>query len=161
MDSVSDYYSATQLRSDRWIALRDAIASLSRDKKSKNKKELKSSITSLFQSLALIEPYWAFPGMAAFNHMVRQFENENYEDLLFAVYRVTRALTTGAYRRRTIPLDRDSVDEDEHNDEEMLSPEARAMSWPYFEVLMVDDVKEQLERWLKSKHDGVCRRGDT
>ena len=160
MDSVSDYYSATQLRSDRWIALRDAIASLSRDKKSKNKKELKSSITSLFQSLALIEPYWAFPGMAAFNHMVRQFENENYEDLLFAVYRVTRALTTGAYRRRTIPLDRDSVDEDEHNDEEMLSPEARAMSLPYFEVLIVDDVNEQQERWLKSNIDGMRRPED-
>ena len=160
MDSVSDYYSATQLRSDRWSALRDTITSIAREKNAKKTTALKATVTSLFKSLSLIEPYWAFPGMAVFDHMRRQFDNGNYDDLGFTVKRVTRALTTGAYRRRSIPLDRDSVDDEEHNDEAMLSPEARAMSRPYFEVLIVDDVSDQQERWLKSNVSRMRRPED-
>ncbi len=150
MDSVSDYYSATQLRADRWSALREATTSIGREEGARKITALKKRVEELFDALALIEPYWAFPGMAAFTHMRRQFESGHYEDLAFTVHRVKRALTTGAYRRRTIPLDRDSADDDEHNDEAMLSPEARAMTRPYFEVLIVDDVSDQQERWLKS-----------
>jgi len=150
MDSVSDYYSATQLRADRWSALREATTSLCRNPSEKAAAALRSRISELFASLSLIEPYWAFPGMAAFDHMRRQFDMGNFDDLSFTVHRVKRALTTGAYRRRTIPLERDSVDDEEHNDEAMLSPEARAMSRPYFEVLIVDSVNDQQERWLKS-----------
>ena len=150
MDSVSEYYSATQLRSDRWSALREATTSICRDTETKRVAALKMRISDLFDSLALIEPYWAFPGMLAFDHMRRQFEHGKFDDLSFSVNRATRALTTGAYRRRSIPLERDSVDEEEHNDEAMLSPEARAMSKPYFEVLIVDSVNDQQERWLKN-----------
>ena len=150
MESVSDYYSATQLRADRWSALREAAASLTRAPNAKKEKAIKARIADLFESLALIEPYWAFPGMAAFDYMRRQFEHGNYDDLSFTANRVKRALTTGAYRRRSIPLDRDTTDEDEQNDEAMLSPEARAMVRPYFEVLIVDNVSDQQERWLKS-----------
>ena len=150
MHDMNDYSSAIQLRSDRWSALREATSALTRDPKAKDVKDLSVRIKDLFASLALIEPYWAFPGMAAFDHMRRQFEHANFDDLAFAASRVTRALATGAYRRRSIPLERDSMDQEEHNDEELLSPEARAMSKPYFEVLIVDNVNEQQERWLKS-----------
>ncbi len=78
----------------------------------------------------------------------------------FAISRVTRALTTGAYRRRHIPLERDCIDQDEHEDEALLSPEARALTKPYFEVLIVDDVNEHQERWLKSqRHPDAPARG--
>ena len=150
MHDMNDYSSAIQLRSDRWSGLRAATSALTRDPKAKDMKELREKTQDLFDSLVLIEPYWAFPGMSAFDHMRRQFNHGNYEDLAFAVNRVTRALTTGAYRRRSIPLERDSMDQEEHNDEELLSPEARALSKPYFEVLIVDNVSEQQERWLKS-----------
>ena len=160
MESVSDYYSATQLRSDRWSALRAAVTALSTQSANRKASVLKKEVTELLKSLALIEPYWAFPGMAAFDHMRRQFDNGSYEDLAFTVTRVTRALTTGAYRRRSIPLDRDSVDDEEHNDEAMLSPEARAMTRPYFEVLIVDDVSDQQERWLKSNVTRMRRTED-
>ena len=150
MDSVSDYYSATQLRTDRWSALRETAAKLARKTPGKVSAKDRATIEELFESLSLIEPYWAFPGMTAFDHMRRQFEHHSYEDLAFAVHRVTRALTTGAYRRRSIPLERDSLDKEEHDDEALLSPEARALTRPYFEVLIVDSVSEQQERWLKS-----------
>ncbi|UPH72737.1 aminotransferase class I/II-fold pyridoxal phosphate-dependent enzyme [Abyssibius alkaniclasticus] len=150
MVSVSDYYSATQLRADRWSSLREASSALTRETQARKITGIKARIAELFDSLSVVEAYWAFPGMAAFNHMRRQFEHGNFEELAFAVARVKRALTTGAYRRREIPLERDSVDEEEHNDEAMLSPEARAMSRPYFEILIVDSVNEQQERWLKN-----------
>ena len=160
MDSVSDYYSATQLRSDRWSALREATTGICREQNAKKIDALKKRIATLFESLSLIEPYWAFPGMAAFDHMRRQFEHANYDDLSFTVNRVTRALTTGAYRRRHIPLDRDSTDDEEHNDEAMLSPEARAMTRAYFEVLIVDNVNSHQENWLKSNVSRMRRPED-
>ena len=97
MDSVSDYYSATQLRGDRWSALREATVSLNREPLGRKSSALKSRVAVLFNSLALIEPYWAFPGMAAFDHMRRQFEQCNFDDLSLTISRVNRALTTGAY----------------------------------------------------------------
>ncbi|MBK0326619.1 aminotransferase class I/II-fold pyridoxal phosphate-dependent enzyme [Rhodobacteraceae bacterium F11138] len=160
MHSVNDYYSAIQLRSDRWSALRDVSTSLTKEKNERKLNALRKKSEELFSSLALIEPYWAFPGMAAFDHMRRQFEHGTFDDLAFSVSRVTRALTTGAYRRRHIPLERDSVDSEEHDDEAQLSPEARAMSKPYFEVLIVDDVNEQQERWLKSNMTRMRRPED-
>ena len=150
MHSMKDYSSAIQLRSDRWSTLRQASSALTREPGARDKNELKKQIKDLFMSLAVLEPYWAFPGMAAFEHLRRQFDNGNFDDLAFAVSRITRALTTGAYRRRSIPLERDSIDHDEHEDEAMLSPEARALTKPYFEVLIVDSVGEQQERWIKS-----------
>ncbi|MDU9003295.1 aminotransferase class I/II-fold pyridoxal phosphate-dependent enzyme [Sedimentitalea todarodis] len=150
MHSVSDYYSAIQLRADRWSALRDATSALTEENSSKRLESLRKKTDDLFNSLSLIEPYWAFPGMAAFEHMRRQFGHGNYDDLAFSVGRVTRALATGAYRRRHIPLERDSMDSEEHDDESQLSPEARALSKPYFEVLIVDNVSEDQERWLRS-----------
>ncbi len=150
MQSVNDYYSAIQLRADRWSALREAAGALSRDPQGRKADALRKQIEGLFASLALIERYWAFPGVQAFDHLRRQYEHANLDDLAFGVHRVTRALTTGAYRRRHIPLDRESADAEDHEDEAMLSPEARALTKPYFEVMIVDDLNEHQERWLKT-----------
>ena len=150
MHSMNDYSSAIQLRSDRWSALREASSALTRDITPEKTKVLREQCMALFASLSLIEPYWAFPGMPAFEHLQRMLNHNSFGDMSFAVNRITRALTTGAYRRRSIPLERDSIDHDEHDDEAMLSPEARALTKPYFEVLIVDDVNDQQERWLKS-----------
>jgi len=156
---MNEYSSAIQLRSDRWSALREATAALNRDPVAREQKALIKKIDALLQSLSIIEPYWAFPGMAAFDHMRRQMDHGSFEDLAFAVGRVTRALTTGAYRRRHIPLERDSIDHEE-DDEAMLSPEARALSKPYFEVLIVDSVNEQQDRWLRTNMTRMRRSED-
>ena len=122
-------------------------------------KAAKSDAEGLFESLALIERYWAFPGTSAFEHIRRQFEHGHYAEAAFAVRKVTRALTTGAYRRRSIPLERDSRDED-HDEEALLPPEARALTKPYFEVLIVDDVNEHQERWLRANMTSMRRSED-
>ena len=160
MQSMSDYYSAVQLRADRWSGLRESLDLLVRSPEGRHAKATRQKVFDLFESLALIEAYWAFPGVTAFDYMRRQFEHGKIDDVAFAVRRVTRALTTGAYRRRHIPLDRDSADAEEHDDEAMLSPEARALTKPYFEVMIVDDVNEHQERWLRSNMVAMRRPDD-
>ncbi|NNU80873.1 aminotransferase class I/II-fold pyridoxal phosphate-dependent enzyme [Halovulum dunhuangense] len=159
MQSMSDYYSAIQLRADRWSALRETTDALSRKQTGRGSEALKRKVELLFDQLAPIEAYWAFPGMQAFDHLRRQFEHGNLDDLAFSTRRVTRALTSGAYRRRSIPLDRGDTDTEENDDEAMLSPEARALSKPYFEVLFVDQLTDQQERWMKS-NIARMRRGE-
>jgi len=160
MQSVNEYYSAVQLRFDRWSSLREAMATLARNPEGRGAVGQRKKIVQLFDALTVIEPYWAFPGMAAFDLLRRQFEHGNLDNAAFGIHRVTRALTSGAYRRRHIPLERDLADSDDHEDEALLSPEARALSKPYFEVLIVDDVNEQQERWLKANMSRMRRHED-
>ena len=51
MHSMNEYSSAIQLRSDRWSALREASAALTRDPKAKEIKALTAKVEVLFQSL--------------------------------------------------------------------------------------------------------------
>ncbi len=160
MQSMSDYYSAIQLRSDRWSALRETTKLLSQKPSSKSSAKLHKQAEDLLEALAPIESYWAFPGTAAFDHLRRQCDHHNYEDLAFSVRRILRALTSGAYRRRSIPLEREDTDNEELEDEALLSPEARALTKPYFEVLFVDNLSEHQERWLKSSIQRMRRSED-
>ena len=160
MHAMNDYASAIQLRSDRWSSLREATGALARTPDGKQGSTLRNKVEALFDSLATLEPYWAFPGMAAFDHMRRQLEHNALDELAFSVGRVTRALTTGAYRRRHIPLEHDSIEAEELDDEALLSPEARALTKPYFEVLIVDNVNEYQERWLRQNVNRMRRPED-
>lgn len=147
---IGDYYSATQLRADRWSALREAVEGLSRHGiEGRQGQKILATVEELFEALAPIELYWAFPGATAFDHLRRQFENRNVEDLTTLIRRVARALTSGAYRRRTIPLMADEVDAEDYEDESSIPIEARAMGRPYFEVMIVDQMGEAQERQLR------------
>ncbi|PJE38179.1 ornithine decarboxylase [Pseudooceanicola lipolyticus] len=161
LPSIRDYYSATQLRSDRWSALREAAEGLLRsgDEGRKGKKLLETA-AQLFEALEPIEAYWAFPGGSSFAHLRRLLDHGNYEDLLTSVRRVARALTSGAYRRRAIPLSSDEADNEDYEDEASLAPEARALGRPYFEVLIVDEVNEHQERFLRHSLQRMRRMED-
>ena len=156
--TVSDYYSAVQLRSDRWSALRDVVEGLAGSGGSGEK--LVRRAGELFEALAPIEMYWAFPGLSAFEHMRRQLEHGNWEDLAFSARRTVRALTSGAYRRRSIPLARGEADAEDVEDEAALPLEARALARPYFEVLIVDELGEHQERWLRGSLANMRRAED-
>ncbi|MBW0157577.1 aminotransferase class I/II-fold pyridoxal phosphate-dependent enzyme [Sedimentimonas flavescens] len=159
MQSMSDYYSAVQLRADRWSALREKLVHLEREPQGRRAKAAHAEAQKLFGSLAIVERYWAFPGMAAFEHIRRQFEAGHLSEATYSVTRVNRALTTGAYRRRKIPLEQGILDEDQEEDA-LLPPDARALTKPYFEVMIVDDVNEHQERWLKSNMLSMRRSED-
>ena len=161
MQSMSDYYSAVQLRADRWSSLRGVAKSLAQNPQAKSAGKLHKQTVELLDALAPIEAYWAFPGIAAFDHLRRQCDHRNYEDLSFSVQRILRALTSGAYRRRSIPLEREDSENEELEDEALLSPEARALTKPYFEVLFVDNVTGHQERWLRSSIQRMRRSEDS
>ncbi|GMG81020.1 decarboxylase [Paralimibaculum aggregatum] len=151
LTSISDYYSAIQLRSDRWSALREAADRLAEiGPEGRGVVKAAQRVDALFEALAPIEVYWAFPGLHAFDHMRRQHEHKSWDELAFSVRRVVRALTSGAYRRRHVPLARDEADSEDIEDESTIPIEARALARPYFEVLIVDDLHEQQERWLRA-----------
>ncbi len=164
--SITDYYSATQLRADRWSALRDTVemlhpgdtggvpVSAARQARALVKAD------ELLQALAPIEYYWAFPGSVAFAHLRRMLAHHNFEDLAVAVKRVVRGLTTGAYRRRHIPLIAEDSEADDMEDAASLSVEARALSKPYFEVLVVDSVTDHQSHWMRDNLHHVRRMED-
>ncbi|MFC4667374.1 aminotransferase class I/II-fold pyridoxal phosphate-dependent enzyme [Seohaeicola nanhaiensis] len=161
ISSVGDYYSATQLRADRWSSLRETTESLSlHGLEGRQGKKLVATAEALFASLAPIEAYWAFPGRHSFDMLRRQFEARNIHELAVSVRRIARALTSGAYRRRSIPLSTEDTDTEDYEDESNLPPEARAMGRPYFEVLIVDNVNEHQERFLRSNLHRVRRAED-
>ncbi|HSM43028.1 MAG TPA: beta-eliminating lyase-related protein, partial [Afifellaceae bacterium] len=162
LTSISDYYSATQLRSDRWSALRETVEALTRHRGEERKtKKLIARAEALFEALAPIELYWAFPGNVGFEHLRRLLDSGNIDDLAISVRRVVRALTSGAYRRRTIPLMADDSDNEDFEDEASFSPEARALGRPYFEVLVVDNVNEHQEKWLRASLQKMRRAEDS
>ena len=157
--SVSDYYSAAQLRADRWSALREATESLLvKGAEGRAGERLIAEAQRLFEALAPIEAYWAFPGPSAFDHLRRLLEHRNIEDLEFSVRRVARALTSGAYRRRTVPLGRDDAEAEEVDDD--IALEARNLGKPYFEVLIVDRMTDQQQRWLRTSLQRMRRDED-
>lgn len=126
--SIGDYYSAIQLRFDRWSALREVTGTLaSLGSEARGVARHIKRAEALFEALHPIEVYWAFPGLTAFDHMRRQLEHRNLEDLAFSVRRVVRALTSGAYRRRQITLARDDNDLEDVEDDSTVPIEAR---WP-------------------------------
>ncbi|SFA97038.1 arginine decarboxylase [Poseidonocella pacifica] len=148
--SIGDYYSATQLRADRWSTLRETAESLHvHGIEGRQGKKLLATAEALFAALEPIELYWAFPGAHAFEHLRRMLEQRNIDELSQAIRRVARALTSGAYRRRTIPIGGEDHEED-FEDESALPLEARALGRPYFEVLIVDNVNEHQERFLRN-----------
>ena len=159
--SIGDYYSAVQLRFDRWTDLRQTLQTLRRgDLKGKAAHRTRQQATELLDSLAPIEAYWAFPGRAAFEHMRRLLDHDHVAECEQLVRRAARALTSGAYRRRHVPLTTDETEADEMEDESTLPIEARTLTRPYFEVLIVDELGEQHERWLRNSLQRVRRPED-
>ncbi len=160
--SLSDYYSAVQLRQDRWSTLRETCETLVRlsDEKPAKSKTSFAKAQALLESLAPIEMYWAFPGRAAFQHLRKLLENRNFDDLAFATRRIARALTSGTYRRRSVPLGRSDNEYEETDDDLHASIESRALQKPYFEILIVDQVTDYQERFQRQSLARIRREED-
>ena len=73
--------------------------------------------------------------------------------------RIVRALTSGAYRRRYIPIGFESADEEDAEAAED-TPESRAHARPYFEILVVDMLTPAQERTLRANLTQMRRTED-
>jgi len=147
---LDSYYSATQLRSDSWSAFKDAAKRLQKfHELGRDVAALRDKAEQILTSLEPIEAYWAFPSRAGFEYLKLQLARANYVEVAALATRIVRALTSGAYRRRSIPIGFDSVDQEDAEAAED-TPEARAHAKPYFEVLIVDVLSAAQERTLRA-----------
>lgn len=154
------YYSATQLRSDRWSAFKDAAKRLQQfAEQGRNVDVLAKRAEELLDFLEPIEAYWAFPSRTGFEHLRTRLSRGNYTEVAALANRIVRALTSGAYRRRTIPLGFDSADQEDADAVED-TPEARTHAKPYFEILVVDILTPAQERALRANLQRMRRPED-
>lgn len=138
--SLSDYYSASQLRNDRWTALKSVAVQLVGARNEAQQQKLTEKVQALLRSLGPIEAYWAFPGRRGLEQLLRMMARQDYADLARAVTRMVRALQGGTYRRRLSDYFGDS-DRDVNEEEEIVETQRQqSHSRPYFEVLIVDDL---------------------
>lgn len=141
--SLSDYYSASQLRNDRWTALKSVATQLSSATRERSKLLQIEKARALLTALEPIEAYWAFPGRRGLEQLRKLLGREDFSGFAHLVSRIVKALISGSYRRHFI----DVSHEDEHDPEkEVIDPiEERAHARPYFEVLFVDDLTSAQE----------------
>ncbi len=157
---VDAYFSATQLRNDRWSTLKDAAKRLVRAHESgAGTAVLKKQAQDILATLEPIEEYWAFPSRAGLDYLQTELAREHFAEVSAGVTRIVRALTSGAYRRRTILIGPDADDSDEGEDEDD-SPEARAYARPYFEILVVDALSPGQEKALRDNLRSMRRPED-
>lgn len=67
--SLGEYYSALQLRTDRWSALKIACEQLTQSHSERRRNEAERKVGELIDALRPIELYWAFPGHDTFGRL--------------------------------------------------------------------------------------------
>ncbi|MBT0964059.1 aminotransferase class I/II-fold pyridoxal phosphate-dependent enzyme [Denitromonas iodatirespirans] len=144
--SLGEYYSALQLRTDRWTALRIATEQLTQELSDRRRQEAERKIRSLMEVLYPIELYWAFPGHDTFLRIGALLDEGRVEALANIVRNICRALMSNSYRRNPHHHDVDELIEGSPDDE---SNEKRGKEIPYFEVLFVDNFSPVQEANLR------------
>ena len=159
--SLTEYYSASQLRADRWTHLKAACARLAAAADGDGA-GFEARARELLVALEPIEFYWAFPGRAAWQALWQMLERGRHDELSATVSLVVRALVSGSYRRRS----RRTADvEDEPVDlrEELSDDRAEVATGapPYFEVLIVDALTPAQEEAQRKALHRVRRADDS
>ena len=98
--SLTEYYSAQQLRIDRWTTLRSTTEQLRRATEPRRRQALHDKAAGLFNVLRPIELYWAYPGHRMFDRLSQLLVEERHADLAKMVASMVRQLLSDGYRRR-------------------------------------------------------------
>ncbi|MEO8444443.1 MAG: ornithine decarboxylase, partial [Gammaproteobacteria bacterium] len=144
-EAFADYYSATQLRSDRWSVLKGVATQLAG---AQDKKAGLQQAHNLLNALRPMEMFWAFPSRHGLDYLTRKLVEGNYAEFSRTVTRIVRALLTGSYRRNFTYFGHDDQDVDFEAEAE-VGDSVRERGRPYFEVLVVDAIgpeQEELQR---------------
>jgi arginine decarboxylase len=145
---LGDYYSASQLRMDRWSALKSVVLQPSGAVRNTMSTPMVEKAARLISALQPIEAYWAFPGHQGLSQLSKLLAAGEFADFSRLTSRIVKALSSGTYRRQLVDLEdvEGTADiETSAADQE----EERRRARPYFEVLFVDDltpVQEEAQR---------------
>ena len=150
-------YSAFQLRMDTWNELQVGTAWLREQAKAgQDTAEPYTQVGLSLEVLAHLEPYWAFPGPARMDELVRLYQDAAVGPLAVLVASLGRLLVGDAYRERGGAVFDHPAHDARRNGSEPDSRE-RTRGRPYFEVLFVDGADAYDHDTLR---DGLaaCRR---
>lgn len=166
---VATPYNHHRMRSDTWNRLRDAArrlrtsAPIRSDTKEYNDEaaRLSRACVQAFESLELVEPYHAFPGMRLVGHLRELFEAQRYPALAALCIRVVRMLSTGSFRRLDLSSLRpmDTLDLLRRTDG-AVDKVALTSDRPYFELLVVDDGSEEDAMIMREQFSRVRNESD-
>ena len=152
--TLSDYFSASQLRSDHWTTLKGVAIRIGNADSDAKSDKLAVRAKQLLEALRPIEVYWAFPGKRALHKLQHLLARGDYDEFSHGVLRIVRALMSGAYRRRNIDPLPDSAEGTEIEEDTPENAEQRTRARNYFEVLVVDDLTPAQEDVLRDAlHD--------
>ena len=158
------YYNASQLRFDTWHRVKRETVQLA-DKHARQKEvdRLRESVHTSLELLEAIEDYTAFPSKEDFRYLWRLFEREEYATLARVVGRLVRALVSHSYRSRNIDLTQ-TIENDELDEEQDFQADVHdrdtALTRPYFELLVVDELSAQEESSIRAGFKRVRRPED-
>ena len=107
--SLGEYYSALQLRTDRWTALKIACVQLTQAQSERKTAEAERKIRELIEVLRPIELYWAFPGHTTFDRLADFLNEGRIETLATTVNSICAALLSNSYRRNPQHQDIDEL----------------------------------------------------
>ncbi|MBE2260953.1 MAG: ornithine decarboxylase, partial [Rhodobacteraceae bacterium] len=133
--SLGEYYSALQLRTDRWSALKIACEQLVQSNSDRRRNEAERKVVELIDALRPIELYWAFPGHDTFGRLGELVTLGRFDVLAITVRNICHALLSNSYRRNPHHHDVEELTEGSPDDE---STENATKDVLYFEVLFVD-----------------------
>ena len=140
--SLTEYYSAQQLRSDRWTSLRSIAEQLRRAEQPKQRQTLQAKAERLLEMLRPIELYWAYPGHRLFHRLCNLLSENQHTEFAKSVAGIVRQMLSDGYRRRAQMTETERQEEEEKGEENERTIESQR---PYFEVLIVDQLTEQQE----------------
>ena len=135
----SEYFNISQYRLDHWNKLKsvaDALYNANRDRAPL--KELKSEVESIINYLGLLEQFWAFPGLNILNELKVYYDEEEYGAFTHKVAETVRVLVSKLFFYKDFDLE-------DHTDDHLTEHEKNESRSHYFEVLIVDVLKDDEE----------------
>ena len=143
--SGRQYFNPSRLRSFSWNQLKLEAAAL--DEGGGTAKVARAALADL----AVIERYWAFPGLARVEQLQSLADSRQWNALHLAVDGIVRQLVSGAFRSDPFQSDDAGASPEVSNDDSDTT-----QGQNYFEVLFVDEIDTVEEEALRTRLRG-CR----
>ncbi len=143
------YYSIGQLRLDHWNALKNESIDLSHCRRgSANEAQHKEKVHELLKDLKTVEQYFAIPGKATIEKLIKALGRREHAALANKVTQLTRQLVADEYMGNdNVSIENEGEQpEIEDNAEQFTSAKKN-----YFEVLFLEDLSTSDEAALHMK----------
>lgn len=131
-----NYFNISQYRNEAWYTLKlVSNCYLQKQFEQLEEPKFKERIQSAFNTLRLVEYYYAYPGMTFIGEIEELYKNGQYELFTKAVSDLVRTLVSDSYRSNRTSTESEEKRRKMLKEDEILMPRRQN----YFEVIFVDD----------------------